>query len=362
LVDIHFGDKRPRIGVDKQGRPLDTYERAYDLLAHIKYEIDNQIFDPAKYIKSEQKEFYISTQLERYSDFKINSLAPSYQTDFKRYIRMAKDFFNTKDVREVRKADIVKYQQHLGESFNLSNKTIKNIMDVFKAFLNYLRNDLELTIPVLKFPYIEIEVKPIKWYAQDDQIKLYDAVPEAFRDVIGFLILHGCRPSEARALKCKDTNVECRQMTISATFSGTVYREKRKGKKSKPVTIPIHPEFYDFVANRVKNNHPEAFLFVNPYTGRPFGKNSLDRMWARVRRKAGIGKEVRLYDFTRHSFASNHLNQGTSIYKVSKLMGHSSVKMTEKYGHADMESLRVEVPKLSLKRHQSVIRRISGDK
>ncbi len=262
----------------------------------------------------------------------------------------------------MRKSDIVKYQQHLGESFNLSNKTIKNIMDVFKAFLNYLRNDLEFTIPVLKFPYIEIEVKPIKWYAQDDQVKLYDAVPEAFRDVIGFLILHGCRPSEARALKCKDTNVECCQMTISATFSGTVYREKRKGKKSKPVTIPIHPEFHDFIAHRVKNNHPEAFLFVNPFTGRPFGKNSLDRMWARVRRKAGIGKEVRLYDFTRHSFASNHLNQGTSIYKVSKLMGHSSVKMTEKYGHADMESLRVEVPKLSLKRHQSVIRRISGDK
>jgi protein-arginine kinase activator protein McsA len=66
LVDIHLGDKRPRIGVDKQGRPLDTYERAYDLLAHIKYEIDNHIFDPAKYIKSEQKEFYVSTQLERY--------------------------------------------------------------------------------------------------------------------------------------------------------------------------------------------------------------------------------------------------------------------------------------------------------
>jgi len=79
-------------------------------------------------------------------------------------------------------------------------------------------------------------------------------------------------------------------------------------------------------------------------------------MWNRVRKKAGIDKNVRLYDITRHSFATNHLNSGTSIYKVSKLLGHSTVKMTEKYCHPDMESLKVDIQKLSLNRHQTVIK------
>jgi integrase len=361
-LDIFYKGERVRVFCDKQGSPLDTHERAFDLLAHINYEVNDHSFDPTKYIKSEQKEFYVSTQLERYSEYKVGSLAPSYQTDFKRYIRLAKEFFNAKDVREMRKSDIMKYQKNLEDNFDYSNKTIKNIMEVFKAFLNYLKNDMELITTVPNFPDIEIETKPIKWFSQEDQIKLFDLVPEAFKDIIAFLMLQGCRPSEARAMKCKNVNLQGNMLTISATFSGIVYREKRKGKISRPVSVPIHPEVYPHIARRVKNNLPEAFLFINPHTGRPFGKNSLQRMWARIRTKVGMETSVRLYDATRHSFASNHLNNGTSIYKVSKLMGHSSVKMTEKYGHSDVEGLRVDIHKLTLNRHQTVIKEIANVK
>lgn len=360
-LDVHYKGERIRIGCDKFGSPLDTYDRAFDLLAHINYEIKDHSFDPSKYTKSKQREFYVSTQLEQYCKYKVGSLAPSYQADFKRYTMLAKEFFSTKDVREMRKADIMKYQKHLEESFNLSRKTIKNILEVFKAFLNYLKNDVEMITTVPNFPSIDIDVKPIKWFSQEEQVKIFSLVPETFKDIIAFLVLQGCRPSEARALKCKNVNLQSNELTIAATFSGIVYREKRKGRRSRPVTIPIHPEVYQYIARRVKNNLPEAFLFTNAYTGRHYGKNSLQRMWSRVRTRAGIDKEVRLYDLTRHSFASNHLNNGTAIYKVSKLMGHSSVKMTEKYGHLDIEGLRVEVEKLSLNRHQTVIKGIVNE-
>lgn len=43
----------------------------------------------------------------------------------------------------------------------------------------------------------------------------------------------------------------------------------------------------------------------------------------------------------RHTFAYNLLSQGESIYKVSKLMGHSSIAVTEKhYGHLAQKDLR----------------------
>jgi len=87
-------------------------------------------------------------------------------------------------------------------------------------------------------------------------------------------MLQGCRPSEARALKCKNVDLRNRTITIVATFSGRVYREKRKGKKSKFVTIPVHPELYNYFADRVNNNLPEAFLFINLRTGMPYSQGN----------------------------------------------------------------------------------------
>ncbi len=361
-LDIHHKGERVRIFSDGQGKPLDTFQRAVDLLSHIRYEIENHIFDSSKYKKSEQKEFYCSIKLDEYLEYKINSLAPSYQADFKRYIRIAKEFFNTKDVREMRKVDIINYQRYLQQNFSLSNKSIKNIMDVFKSFLNYLKNDLEIISVVPKFPDIDIEIKPFKWLSQEDQIKLFELVPDKHKPIFAFLMLHGCRPSEARALKCKNVDLQNHTITISATFSGSIYREKRKGKKSRFITIPIHSELYGYIADRVENNLPEAFIFVNPNTGKFYCENSLRIIWNMIRKEAGIDNSLRLYDATRHSFASNLVNSGSTIYKVSKLLGHSSVKMTEKYAHSNIESLRIDIQKLSLNRQQTVVRGVVGEK
>ncbi len=361
-LDVHHKGERIRVFSDKQGKPLDAFQRAVDLLSHINYEIENHIFDFSKYKKSEQKEFYVCTKLDEYLDHKIDSLAPSYQADFRRYVGIAKDFFKTTDVREIKKIDVINYQKYLKESFNIGNKTIKNNIDVFKAFLNYLKNDLEIISIVPRFPDIDIDIKPFKLLTQEVQVKAYELWPDTDKPIFAFLMLHGCRPSEARALKCKNIDLQNHTITICATFSGHVYREKRKGKKARFVTVPIHPELYGFIVERVKNNLPEAFVFINPNTGKHYCENSLRIIWATVRKSTGLDNSVRLYDATRHSFASNLVNSGSSIYKVSKLLGHSSVKMTEKYAHSEIESLRVDIEKLSLNCHPTVIKKVSGDK
>ena len=58
---------------------------------------------------------------------------------------------------------------------------------------------------------------------------------------------------------------------------------------------------------------------------------------------------LRLYDATRHSVASQLLNSGTTIPTISKILGHSSTKMTERYAHPDLESIRADLGKLNLK-------------
>jgi len=88
---------------------------------------------------------------------------------------------------------------------------------------------------------------------QKEQIKLFEKVSDEHKPITAFLILHGCRPREARALKCKDVDLEHGSITISATFSGRKYCTRRKGRGARVAVIPLHLEMKEF------------FGGVNPY-------------------------------------------------------------------------------------------------
>jgi site-specific recombinase XerD len=88
---------------------------------------------------------------------------------------------------------------------------------------------------------------------------------------------------------------------------------------------------------RVQGSHPEAFVFVNPVTGNPYAEGKLWKLWNGVRIAAWVSEDLRLYDACRHSFAFRLVNGGVSMFMVSKLLGHSSTKMTEKYSHANVD-------------------------
>ena len=325
-------------------------------LKHLHYEITNHVFDPQKYIKAEASKFWAVNLLERFEKDKIDNIAPKYKTTYCQSIRIAREFFKIQDVREIRKLNIIDYVKDCRERHpNWSDKTLKNHVDVFKTFMNYLHNDLELISIVPPFPAIDYIEKTFKWVSGEDQVKLYEMVPDKHKPIIAFLMLHGCRPGEARALKCKDVDLERTFITVAATFSKNVYRLRRKGKKAKPYIVPIHAEMYDYIADRVRISHPEAFLFPNPSTGRFYTESVLPKIWKIVRKQAGIGPfELRLYDASRHSFASQLANSGTTLFFVSKALGHSTPKMSERYSHADLEKLRTNLSAISLKSRQTV--------
>jgi integrase len=263
-------------------------------------------------------------------------------------------------VREIRKIDLINYRDHLEQKFTWTAKTLKNAMDIFKTFMGYVKNDFELIDHVPPFPKIEVPDAPFMWVDQKDQINLFEKVPDQHKPIIAFLMLHGCRPGEARALKCKDVELEHDSITISATFSGKAYCTRRKGRGARIAVIPIHPETKEYLEDRKKNALPEAFVFINPTTGRHYTQTKMEEIWCHVRKEAGISDKLRLYDATRHSYASQLVNRGVSLYTVSKLLGHSSTKVTEKYSHANIENLKTEVARITLKKEN--VSRLSPEK
>ncbi|WP_369809544.1 tyrosine-type recombinase/integrase [uncultured Duncaniella sp.] len=59
------------------------------------------------------------------------------------------------------------------------------------------------------------------------------------------------------------------------------------------------------------------------------------RKWVKA---AGIRKKI-TWHCARHSFAVNVLTKGANIKTVSSLLGHTSIKMTERYLHV-VDSLK----------------------
>jgi integrase len=349
LVDFFYGSKRYRLYSDRHGQILDSFQRATNLLSRVNSEIRDHTFDPTHYLKSELEKYYVSVLLDKFLESKLTGdrIAPSYKRHYWRYVGIAKEHFGIRDVRDLRKLDILNYQSYVRENYNFSDKTLKNCVDVFKTFLRYVKGDLELVNIVPSFPEINVPEPKTTWLTPETQKVLFGNVPDVDKPIIAFLMLSGCRTGEARALKCRDVNIEHKRITISATFSGSTYREKRKGQGAKKAIIPIHPEVFEFIKQRVENNLPEAFVFVSD-TGRHYSAAKFYRMWDAVREKSGLDKSIRLYDAARHSFASQLINSGVSIYSVSHLLGHSNIKTTEKYLHNNLQKLEADVCNLSL--------------
>ena len=345
-LDVYWKG-RQRLFCTKSGAILDSYGRALEMQLQVTREIKEKTFDPSKYRRQEIEKFFCSNLIESFLDKKRANLAPSNMVNYAKLYSRASEFFRDQDVREIRKIDIVHYQEWL-EKMGLGSKTVKNYLDALRAFLRWCMTDLEVLDRVPALPGIDVPDPAWRWIQREDQIQLLDFVPGEDLLIFKFLMLQGCRPGEARALKCGDVNLEAGIITIRRTFSKRVLREKRKGKKSKPYVIPIHPEILPDLAERVRSSLPEAFLFVTSW-GSHYSENKVKRIWEGVRQAAGV-EGLRLYDATRHSFASQLANDGAPLLNVSRLMGHTTTKTTERYyAHSSVEALRATVEKMSLK-------------
>jgi integrase len=349
---------RIRIYSDKQGNVLEGYQQAQNLKAVIVYELKNGTFDPSHYIKSEQKQFWCTTLLDEMLTDRISDIAPSYKPHYKLYINIEKEYFNTRDVRELKNYDIINFDKHLKAGPYPNANSRKKVLMHFKSFLRYCAYDRQvpgLVIP--KFPELDTTEPQIPWLNMEDQQTIFNNyIPDADKPIMALLMIYGCRPGEAAALKCKDVDLSNDRFTISSTFSAGVYREKkRKGRNSKPTIKPIVEEVRDYITKMVKGNLPEAWLFPNPRTGNAYRVASLSRLWKKVREKAKLPSSLKLYSATRHSRGSQAANNGVSQKTIQELLGHSSSSSTNRYTHINIESQRVVLEHYTLKKVTSPV-------
>jgi integrase len=164
---------------------------------------------------------------------------------------------------------------------------------------------------------------------EEEKKLLQDAIPY-LQDLIRFAVNTGLRTGEIFSLRWSHVDLNRGILSVFASKTQTI-RE-----------IPLNSEARK-VLEAWKLNQKNEIVFYNPQTGKPFV--DLKAGFALACEKAGIADVT--WHTLRHTFASRLVNSGVDIVTVKELLGHSSISVTMRYAHTNIESKRAAVEKLS---------------
>ena len=140
--------------------------------------------------------------------------------------------------------------------------------------------------------------------------------------VVPFLLLTGARKREVLDARWCDIERERLYWRIPHSKSG---HERY---------VPLSPAALALLDTVPRRRNCE-WIFANPETNKPYA--SIFNCWTTTRKAANLD-DLRIHDL-RHSFASFLVNSGCSLYEVQKILGHSSVAMTQRYSHLSQPAL-----------------------
>ena len=140
--------------------------------------------------------------------------------------------------------------------------------------------------------------------------------------IVALLLMLGCRKSELLNAKWEHIDLERRSWKVPLSKSG----------KSRHIPLSITAVQLFKELPRWKNC---PYVLPNPKTLKPLV--DIHEPWHTACRKAGL-KDVRIHDL-RHTFASNLVNAGHSLFVVSRALGHANVSQTARYSHLADDTL-----------------------
>jgi integrase/recombinase XerC len=180
------------------------------------------------------------------------------------------------------------------------------------------------------------------YLAVDDILRLLDSIPSSTlleaRNRAMFETLYSCglRVSELAGLNPADLRVQ----------DGFV---RVRGKGNRERLVPIGTRALAAI-RRYRERLPEksppeedhgpaadSALFLNRY-GRRLSARSIRRILDQLARRCGLPMPVAPHG-VRHSFATHLLDAGADLRSVQEMLGHSSLRTTQKYTHVSIDRL-----------------------
>jgi len=323
-----------------------TQREAEQLQFLISTEIESGVFNPLRY--KQAKPHHLAKYAESWLSSVKEEIAYATWKAYRAASKYIVDGLGDVYIKDLNYKTVKEWLSNLP----LDLKTKKNYQGVLiRMMKDALRNgDIDQLPQFVQFKGgWSIPSHDKEWVDEKTQDMILAKILEADRYIFRFLFATGVRVSEARALRKRDIFRDRDYIMIRSTFAPIPGGEELKTVKQKRERrIPFYAvlaEWWDEIPVYMGSE----FIFNNSKTGQPYTKNINRDTWNPACQEA-IGFVVPLNNCGRHSFANQLVRDGVPLATVSKLLGHSGVKVTEDhYADPDLNIMRKAVDSIRCK-------------
>jgi site-specific recombinase XerD len=288
-----------------------------------------------------QKSFNAELEYEFFHNFESPHTRKSYRVDISQFFEFLRDHFPlVLKYEDIHRVHFVAFRNWLTDS-NMAPKSINRKMSANSSFFDFLveKNIIAFNpCTSIKRPRQEV-ITPTNDLS-DDQIRTLLELLESLKGpgllhkaVLYTLFTTGIRKAELINLRLKNFR-QCDGHQIIEI----------RAKGGKQLTKVIHSkcalvinEYIDYLKSFGEELHPEDWIFrpsKNPldptHILKPLNPKSVDYIIKSWCIKAKIEQRISPHS-ARASYIGSALESGLDLYKVSRDVGHSSVKTTEEY-------------------------------
>lgn len=209
----------------------------------------------------------------------------------------------------------------------------KDLIILKSAFNWAVEMNLIIENPAAKIKAIRIPEKQPKFFSWDEYKRLLKKIDTpSVRDIVIVAVNTGLRESELLKLTWKQVDFNYELLYID--------NQTHLSKSSRVRTVPINSKCRAVLKRQKRNGN-----FVFTIRDKEISADWLTRSFKKCVLSADLDKAYNFHTL-RHTFASWLVQRGVSIYIVSKLLGHASVKTTEIYSHLIPDAFNNAVSKL----------------
>lgn len=279
-----------------------------------------------KIIKKEKQDL---TLLELHRLFQIEKKAmglseatiENYELSLKRFLQALE--YDDLNLCDLNKDLIIAFVEEMQER-DLRIDTINHYLRDIRTFLNW--GAREGYIDRLEIKLVKGQQAVKETYTEEElQILLKKPLSDNYCEwrswaIINWILSTGNREKTVCNIRMKDIDFQAREIVLAAT----------KNKKSQ--IIPMSTELLfvirQFVRDFRSDAEPEDYLFCN-VAGEYLTENALRLAISDYNRGRGVNRTG--IHALRHTFAKYWIKNGGDVFRLQKMLGHSSLEMTRRY-------------------------------
>lgn len=249
-------------------------------------------------------------------------------------------FFTGRQLEMLKGSDIRSYIE-ARKSEGAAQGTVNREIGLFSSAINYARNewDWEIPNPVMGKRLREPEGR-IRWLTKEEAAQLIKAAetdPRATHlpDLIRLAVNTGMRKGEMLGLEWRRVDLKANLVHLGAEHT----------KAGKRRSVPLNDEARSALLSRA--NFRAKYCPASPwvFTNRKGERiESVKTSFSSACENAGI-EDFTVHDL-RHTCAAWLVSAGASLIEVRDLLGHSTIRMTERYAHLAPDNVRNAVARL----------------